>query len=171
MSGVFRPLLCHLGYFVLFKRSGCYGKQQMSTWREWRVSNEKSVSPVGPERQRMAFACCSKQVRGQMDIFYVIFRRLSLGKFTCSFHSVHEYGRILPLSPPQFTHPPPHPHPYTLPLPTPPTPPPPPPTLPPPYVKCLMHLYLGQACKGEYFQSQPQPPNPNPKRMVTLRGP
>lgn len=122
MSGVFRPLLCHLGYFVLFKRSGCYGKQQMSTWREWRVSNEKSVSPVGPERQRMAFACCSKQVTGQMAIFYVIFRRLSLGKFTCSFHSVHEYGRILPLSPPQFTHPPPHPHPYTLPLPTPPPP-------------------------------------------------
>lgn len=128
MSGVFRPLLCHLGYFVLFKRSGCYGKQQMSTWREWRVSNEKSVSPVGPERQRMAFACCSKQVRGQMAIFYVIFRRLSLGKFTCSFHSVHEYGRILPLSPPQFTHPPPHPHPYTLPLPTPPPPPHPHPT-------------------------------------------
>ena len=105
MSGVFRPLLCHLGYFVLFKRSGCYGKQQMSTWREWRVSNEKSVSPVGPERQRMAFACCSKQVTGQMAIFYVIFRRLSLGKFTCSFHSVHEYGRILPLSPPPI-HPP-----------------------------------------------------------------
>ena len=125
MSGVFRPLLCHLGYFVLFKRSGCYGKQQMSTWREWRVSNEKSVSPVGPERQRMAFACCSKQVRGQMAIFYVIFRRLSLGKFTCSFHSVHEYGRILPppnscthhptpplhSPPPHPTPPPPHPHP------------------------------------------------------------
>lgn len=128
MSGVFRPLLCHLGYFVLFKRSGCYGKQQMSTWREWRVSNEKSVSPVGPERQRMAFACCSKQVTGQMAIFYVIFRRLSLGKFTCSFHSVHEYGRILPLSTPNSpTH-----HPTPTPTLSPSPHPPPPPTTPHP---------------------------------------